>query len=82
MLQCARLNLLRIRSQLKYPVQLLEAKYTMGPAVAIDPHWLTDLVLSFLTKNLAPLFPEVHDEIHAAFNDYVPLSDGKRLHTS
>jgi hypothetical protein len=60
--------------------QLLEAKHTLGAAVAADPHWLTEIVLAFVAKNLGVLFPLVHEETVAALEAYIPeCEDGKSL---
>ena len=37
---------------------------------------------AMLTRNLAALHPDVHDEVEAAFAEYVPLTDGARFRLS
>lgn len=50
--------------------QAFESKYTIGPEIAEDS-WHRELVRTHLTKRLDALFPDVHDEVVAAFDEYL-----------
>ena len=40
----------------------------------------SDVIRTSLTRNIGNRFPDVHEEIVAAFNDHIPArSDGKQL---
>ncbi|CAL1702998.1 unnamed protein product [Somion occarium] len=52
----------------------LQVDYTLGPAIHHNGYHI-GIVRSNLTRNLAALFPDVRDEIVAAFTEAIPLSD-------
>ncbi len=39
------------------------------------------LVRNQLTRNIGALFPEIRDEIVAAFSDIIPVADGRRRYS-
>ncbi|KAK7058629.1 hypothetical protein VNI00_002265 [Paramarasmius palmivorus] len=47
---------------------------TIGKIIRSDP-WHFDIVRGTLTKKIASKFPEIHDEMIAAFADELPVSD-------
>ncbi|KAJ7202453.1 cytochrome P450 [Mycena rebaudengoi] len=51
----------------------LQTEYTMGPGISGSPEWHTNVIRSTLTRNLGRCFPEVRDEIGAAFDDILSL---------
>lgn len=51
---------------------MLDIEYTLGPEVAAES-WHNDLVRVNLVKNMDAAFPNVLDEISAAFGDLLPL---------
>lgn len=52
--------------------ELLQTRYTLGPNIHANQYHLS-LIRSQLTRNLPAVFPSLHNEIRAAFNDAVPL---------
>ncbi|KAK7058630.1 hypothetical protein VNI00_002266 [Paramarasmius palmivorus] len=55
--------------------ELFQTKITVGEIVATDP-WHFDIIKGPLTKNISAKFPEMHDEMIAAFADELPFTDG------
>ncbi|OBZ73434.1 Ent-kaurene oxidase [Grifola frondosa] len=59
--------------------ELVQTQYTLGPSIRDNPYHIP-VVRSQLTRNLAEIFPEVHDEIIASFTDAIPLTgDGMSI---
>ncbi|KAJ6567199.1 cytochrome P450 [Mycena vulgaris] len=52
--------------------EFLQTGYTMGWGIEKDPYH-AGVVRTSMTRNLGTLFPEVRDEIVAAFDDLLPL---------
>jgi len=53
--------------------------YTFGPEVHHDA-WHVNIIRTQLTRNLAHLFPEMHNELVASFQDEIPaVGDGMLL---
>jgi hypothetical protein len=50
-----------------------QTDYTLGEVVHTDTYHIT-IIRTKLTHNLSVLFPHVHDEIVASFNDVITLS--------
>ena len=64
---------------LRYALQVLQLRHTLGPGV--DDQFHVAVVRDKLTRNLAALFPDVLDEVQAAFAEYVPAKeDGTSFH--
>ncbi|OBZ73430.1 Ent-kaurene oxidase [Grifola frondosa] len=53
--------------------ELVQAQYTFGPSVHDNPYHIS-ILRSQLTRNLAEIFPEVHDEIVSSFTDAISLT--------
>ncbi|KAG6816479.1 hypothetical protein H0H93_008055, partial [Arthromyces matolae] len=53
----------------------VQTVYTMGPEVHLDQYHV-DVVKSSLTRSLVERFPDVQDEIGAAFTEYLPPTEG------
>ena len=51
--------------------QLAQAKYTLGKEIAADPYH-THVLSAQLTRNLHVMFPDIHDEVVSAFQDFIP----------
>ncbi|KAJ7260588.1 cytochrome P450 [Mycena rebaudengoi] len=51
----------------------LQTAYTMGPDVNDHPEWHINVIRSTLTRNLGRCFPDVRDELRAAFEDILSL---------
>lgn len=51
--------------------QTIEAKYTFGPIPYKDPYYV-DIIRAHVFKNSGELYPDVHDEVEAAFKDLLP----------
>ena len=58
---------------LRYALQVLQLRHTLGPGV--DDQFHVAVVRDKLTRNLAALFPDVLDEVQAAFAEYVPAKE-------
>ncbi|KAG6915977.1 hypothetical protein DXG01_009029 [Tephrocybe rancida] len=54
----------------------LQMLYTMGPEIRYD-FYHVNVVKTSLTRSLVNRFPDVQDEIVAAFKDYMPATDGR-----
>jgi hypothetical protein len=54
--------------------QALHMRYTFGPEIEFN-HRHADVIKTHLTRNVGALFPEVHDELVAAFEDIIPVKD-------
>ncbi|KAG6866486.1 hypothetical protein C0991_003030 [Blastosporella zonata] len=52
----------------------IQTIYTMGPEIHFDQYHV-DVVKSSLTRSLVERFPDVQDEIAAAFQDFVPATE-------
>ncbi|CCM00817.1 uncharacterized protein FIBRA_02859 [Fibroporia radiculosa] len=52
--------------------EVLQIPYTLGANIHHNPYHIP-IVRSQLTRNLSTLFPDLRDEIAAAFNDEIPL---------
>ncbi|KAF5379456.1 hypothetical protein D9615_006552 [Tricholomella constricta] len=50
----------------------IQVKYTLGPSISEDPYHIP-IVRSQLTRNLPALFPEIREEVVAAFDDIILL---------
>ncbi|KAJ6570329.1 cytochrome P450 [Mycena sp. CBHHK59/15] len=57
--------------------ETLQTDFTMGSDMRLNTYHLTT-IRSSLTKNLAPRFPDVHDEIVCAFEDLLALEGKER----
>lgn len=58
---------------------MLEVKYTMGREVARDPYHAEVVRVRMAQKNLDAVYPDMRNEVVAAFDDLVPRSaDGAR----
>ncbi|KZT08258.1 cytochrome P450 [Laetiporus sulphureus 93-53] len=55
-------------------VDTLAVDYTLGPNIQRNTYHVP-IIRSQLTRNLASLFPDLRDEIVAAFEDEIPLKD-------
>lgn len=53
---------------------MFQTDYTMGPPLHYDPYHNSTIRTS-LTRNIAPRFDDIRDEIECAFNDNLPLKD-------
>ncbi|KZT08274.1 cytochrome P450 [Laetiporus sulphureus 93-53] len=62
-------------SQMQSNREFLQVDYTLGSNVHENPYHV-GLIRSNLTRNLTRLFPELHDEVVAAFGDAIRL-DGE-----
>ncbi|THH31099.1 hypothetical protein EUX98_g3096 [Antrodiella citrinella] len=51
----------------------LQVDYTLGPAIHHNGYHIP-IIRTTLTRNLGALFPDVQDELSAAFNDIIPPS--------
>ena len=51
--------------------QVLQLRHTLGPG--IDDQFHVAVVRDKLTRNLAAVFPDVLDEVCAAFREYIPV---------
>ena len=56
---------------LRYALQVLQLRHTLGPGV--DDQFHVAVVRDKLTRNLSALYPDVLDEVCAAFREYVPV---------
>lgn len=56
--------------------QILQSDYTLGRNLRENPYHVP-ILRSQLTKALPLLVPEVHDEIVAACNEFIPITEGK-----
>ncbi|THG96485.1 hypothetical protein EW026_g5347 [Hermanssonia centrifuga] len=54
--------------------ETLHIEWTLGPSVAHNMYHVP-LVRNQLTRNIGALFPEIRDEIVAAFSDIIPVAD-------
>ena len=50
-------------------------EYTLHPSITVTPRYDISVVRSQLTRALAIITSEVHDEVLAAFDDYFPLNN-------
>ena len=55
----------------------MQMDHTLGAPMYLDPYHI-DIVRGSMTRNLGNKFPDVRDEIEAAFDDLVPKTDGER----
>ncbi|KAF5315413.1 hypothetical protein D9619_007343 [Psilocybe cf. subviscida] len=62
--------------QLSFDEAAIQLKYTLGAETMEDPFHIP-VVRTPLTRALAARFPEIKDEIIAAFNDNIPPTDTK-----
>ncbi|KAK0230003.1 cytochrome P450 [Armillaria nabsnona] len=51
-----------------------DVDYTWGRSTRLDPYHV-DVVRGALTRNIAPCFADIQDEIKAAFNDNIPITE-------
>ena len=58
--------------------QLFQIDYTLGANIRENPYHIA-IVRSQLTQALPLLVPEVYDEIVMACNEFIPITEGKRL---
>ncbi len=59
----------------------MHIEWTLGPAIAHNTYHIP-LVRGQLTRNIGALFPEIRDEIVAAFGDAIPAGDGTRNYST
>ncbi|KAG5715861.1 Ent-kaurene oxidase, partial [Termitomyces sp. T112] len=55
-------------------VEMIQTLYTMGPEVRYD-NYHVEVVKSSLTRSLVERFPDVQNEIAAAFEEYIPATE-------
>jgi hypothetical protein len=55
-------------------LQSIQTYYTLGPEIAANNYHVS-VVRSQLTRNIATVFPDMHDELVAAFADVLPVND-------
>ncbi|OBZ79756.1 Ent-kaurene oxidase [Grifola frondosa] len=65
-------------SFLEGAAELIQSKYTLGAGLDDDPYHVT-VIRDKLTRNLAPLLPDVIDEIDVAFNELIPAKEDEWL---
>ncbi|CCL98915.1 uncharacterized protein FIBRA_00922 [Fibroporia radiculosa] len=53
---------------------MIQSKYTIAPDILVHPIHIT-VIKEQLTKNLAPLFPDVAEEVRLAFQELIPAKD-------
>ena len=58
--------------------QQIQSDYTLGPNVGKNPYHVP-IVRSQLTQALPLLVPDVYDEVVMACNEFIPITEGKRL---
>ena len=66
---------MEIANRVVIPLQRLQLDYTIGAAARNLYH--VPVLRTSLTRNLASLSVDIHDEISQAFNDLIPVTDGK-----
>ncbi|KAK1235780.1 hypothetical protein PQX77_000986 [Marasmius sp. AFHP31] len=54
--------------------EMLQTDITMGKSLRADPYQI-GVILNALTKNIPARFADVHDEMKAAFDDFIPAGD-------
>ena len=54
----------------------MQIKYTLGAEFTKNPYHIP-LIQGKITRALPQLVPEIHDEVVDAFNELLPLTDGK-----
>ncbi|THH19419.1 hypothetical protein EW146_g1766 [Bondarzewia mesenterica] len=52
----------------------LQSDYTIGPQMRLD-RYHTHLIRTSLTRNIAAIFADMHEELVSAFNDKIPVTD-------
>ncbi|TBU42680.1 cytochrome P450 [Dichomitus squalens] len=62
-------------SSMEGSTQVLQLRHTLGPG--IDDQFHVAVVRDKLTRNLAAVFPDVLDEVQAAFREYVPAEENQ-----
>jgi hypothetical protein len=58
--------------------QLLQTDYTLGPSIRENPYHILIIRLQ-LTQALPLLVSEVYDEVVMACNEFIPITEGKRM---
>ncbi|KAK0448935.1 cytochrome P450 [Desarmillaria tabescens] len=53
---------------------IVQMNYTIGRSVVTDPYHI-DVIRGAFTRNIAACFADVQDEIKAAFNDNIPMTE-------
>jgi hypothetical protein len=54
----------------------MRTTHTVGPEVITDAVFNNEVVRGPLTRNIKPLFSELHDEVTASFQEYIPATKG------
>ena len=57
---------------------MIQTDYTLGPEIRLEPYHVP-VVRTSLTRNIAIRFAEIKDEITAAFDDYILVTDTKGI---
>jgi hypothetical protein len=52
---------------------MIQTDYTLGPQIRLEPYHIP-VVRIPITRNIAPRFAEIMDEITAAVDDLIPLT--------
>jgi hypothetical protein len=58
--------------------QLLQLEYTIGHEQHYDPYQIV-VVRNAMTRNIGVCFPDIRNELVAAFEDLVPATTGGKL---
>jgi len=61
--------------------EAMQVSYTIGRGSSPNPYHVP-IIRTKLTRRLGAIFPDLLDEIRAAFTDFIPLSDGDIYHLS
>ncbi|KAK0212143.1 cytochrome P450 [Desarmillaria ectypa] len=61
-------------SSLDANIDLLQMNHTMGPNLCVDPYQ-AEVVRGALTRNIVTCFADIQDEIKAAFEDNIPMTE-------
>lgn len=56
-------------------LQMLAVDFTLGPSIHNNTYHVA-ILKNQLTRGINTLFPEMRDELQAAFNDVIPVSNG------
>ena len=54
--------------------QAMHQKYTFHPLVVSTPRYYIPIIRSQLTRSIAKVTPDIHDEVVAAFDEYFPIN--------
>lgn len=60
-------------------LQMLALRYLFGYEMDIDPFHI-HIVKTQFTRSLGLMFPAIHEEMLAAFEEYLPVRDGGMSH--